>query len=147
MDVSNLSNLWTAWPVSGPSRISTLLGGTNNLVWRADATDGQSYVLRLSPDLTHISRIRYESALLQALSDKDLPFRLPLPLRANSGDIIVRFEQEQGTAALATLSPLLPGKLQDRSPERNDLLIASHAGSTLALLDNALASLSEIQSP
>jgi Ser/Thr protein kinase RdoA (MazF antagonist) len=141
----DFSNLWTAWPVSGPWHISPLLGGTNNAVWRADAADGQSYVLRLSPDLTRIPRIRYEARLLQSLSDKDLPFRLPVPLRANSGDIIVLFEQERGTTALATLSHLLPGNLQDRPPERNDPLGASHAGLTLALLDDALAMLPDIQ--
>jgi homoserine kinase type II len=143
----DVSNLWTAWPVSGPWHISPLLGGTNNFVWRADGADHESYVLRLSADLTRIPRIRYEAELLQYLSDKDLPFRLPLPLRANSGDIIVLFEQEQGAVAFATLYPLLPGKLQDRPPERNDPLSASHAGSTLALLDDALATLPEIQPP
>ena len=143
----DVSNLWTAWPVSGPWHISPLLGGTNNFVWRADGADNQSYVLRLSPDLARIPRFRYEAELLQCLSDKDLPFRLPLPLRANSGDIIVLFEQEQGAAAFATLYPLLPGNLQDRPPERNDPLSASHAGSTLALLDDALATLPEIQPP
>ena len=143
----DISNLWTAWPVSGPWRISPLLGGTNNFVWRADVADNQSYVLRLSPDLTRIPRIRYEAELLQCLSDKDLPFRLPLPLRANSGDIIVLFEQEQGVAAFATLYPLLPGNRQDRPPERNDPLSASHAGSSLALLDDTLATLPEIQPP
>lgn len=141
----NISNLWTAWPIPGPWRISPLPGGTNNCIWRADGADNQSYVLRLSSDLTHIPRIRYEARLLQALSEKDLPFRLPLPLRANSGDIIVLFEQEQGTTALATLCPLLPGNLSDLPPGRNDPLSASHAGSILALLDNTLATLPEIQ--
>jgi homoserine kinase type II len=143
----DVSNLWTAWPVSGPWRISPLLGGTNNSIWRAEAADDQSYVLRLSPDLTRIPRIRYEAELLQSLSDIGLPFRLPLPLRAHSGDIIVLFEQGQGTAAFATLYPLLPGNLQDRPPERNNPLSASLAGSTLALLDDALATLPEILLP
>lgn len=141
----DISNLWTSWPISGPWNLSPLSGGTNNSVWRADAADGQSYVLHLSPDLTRIPRIRYEAQLLQALSDKNLPFLLPVPLRANSGDIIVLFEQEQGTAALATLSHLLPGNLQDRPPERNNPLSASHAGFTLGLLDAALATLPDIQ--
>jgi homoserine kinase type II len=68
---------------------------------------------------------------------------IPLPLRATSGDIIVLFEQEKGTPALATLYPLLPG----RPPERNDPINASKAGSTLALLDSALEALPEIQPP
>jgi len=40
----DISNLWKAWPVSGPWHLSPLLGGTNNLMWRADAADGQSSV-------------------------------------------------------------------------------------------------------
>ena len=143
----DLSNLWAAWPISGPWRISPLVGGTNNVMWRADTADGQSYVLRLSADLTRAPRMRYEAKLLQALAEKDLPFRLPVPLQANSGDIIVRFAQEQGSEMLATLSPLLPGNLHDRPPERNDLLSASHAALALALLDKALATLPDIQPP
>ncbi len=139
----NVSNLWKAWPVAGPWHLSPMAGGTNNLVWRAETADGQSYVLRISFEMNRIPRIRYEAALLEALSDKQLPFLLPLPLRASSGDIIVLFEQEEGTLALATLYPLLPGSL----PERNDPINASKAGSTLALLDGALATLPEIQPP
>ena len=61
----DISNLWTSWPICGPWHIFPLSGGTNNSVWRADAADGQAYVLRLSPDLTRIPRIRYEAQLLQ----------------------------------------------------------------------------------
>ncbi len=139
----DISNLWTAWPVAGPWQVSPLAGGTNNLVWRVETADGQSYVLRLSTDITSIPRIRYEAALLQALTNKQLPFLLQLPLRANGGDIIVLFEQETGIPALATLYPLLPGSL----PDRNNRISASNAGSTLALLDVALATLPEINPP
>ncbi len=139
----DLSKLWTAWPVAGPWSLTPLQGGTNNLIWRVGTADGQSYVLRLTPDITRIPRIRYEAALLQALQGKQLPFLLPIPLQAKSGDMIVSFEQETGTPALATLQPLLPGSL----PERDDSSNASQAGSTLALLDVALATLPEIQPP
>src|SRR5436305_9021483 len=115
-------SLWAAWPISGPWRISPLLGGTNNVILRADTTDGQSYVLRLSTDLTRAPRMRYEAELLQALEDENLPFHLPVPLKANSGDSIVRFEHEQGTETIAALFPMLPGHLHDRPPERHDLL-------------------------
>ncbi|GHO71278.1 hypothetical protein KSC_101700 [Ktedonobacter sp. SOSP1-52] len=81
----DVSNLWAAWPVSGPWHISPLLGGMNNAMWRADTADGQSYVLRLSTNLGRVPRIRYEAQLLQALEDEDLPFRLPVPLKATSG--------------------------------------------------------------
>src|SRR5260370_13283597 len=99
----DVSNLWKAWPVEGPWYISPLAGGTNNLVWRVETADGQFYVLRLSTDISSIPRIRYEAALLHALSNKQLPFLLQLPLRANTDDIIVLFEQESVTQALSIL--------------------------------------------
>jgi len=138
-----LSNLWTAWPIAGPWHLFPLHGGTNNHVWRVVTADEQSYVLRLLPDATHIPRIRYEAALLRALSDKQLPFLLPLPLQSNNGDIIVPCEQETGASTIATLSPFLPGCL----PDRNDHTYVSQAATTLALLDNALATLPEISLP
>jgi homoserine kinase type II len=141
------SNLWTAWPVSGPWHISRLLGGTNNAMWRADTADGQSYVLRLSTDLSCAPRMLYEAQLLQALEARGFPFRLPVPLKATSGDIIVHFVQAQGTETIATLSPLLPGHLHDRPPECHDLESAAHAALILALLDQALATLPEIPPP
>ncbi|HLG79066.1 MAG TPA: phosphotransferase [Ktedonobacteraceae bacterium] len=142
----DILNLWTVWPVSGPWRIAPLEGGTNNSVWRADGVDGQSYVLRILSDLSSIPRCRYEAQLLQMLSESELPFRLPLPLRAKHGDIVVLFEWE-GSTAVAMLYPLLPGRLQDFPPESNDLVSASHAGAALALLDTALATLPEIPYP
>lgn len=139
----DLADLWVAWPVAGPWHLTRLAGGTNNPVWRAETANGQAFVLRLSSEMAGIPRVRYESALLGALSDKQLPFLLPLPLRANSGDIIVPFEGKTGVPAFATLYPLLPGS----RPDRNDSIIASKAGFTLALLDAALATLREFQPP
>ncbi len=147
MDITNATNLWTEWPIAGPWHLSPLAGGTNNSIWRADATDGQAYVLRLTPDLTRIPHSLYEAELLQALYEKNLPFRLPLPLSTKNGERIVLFGQEQEKPAFATLYPLLPGFSPNRPPERNDLLSASHAGATLALLDEAFATLDEIPLP
>jgi homoserine kinase type II len=139
----DISNLWLAWQIKGPWTLSPLSGGTNNLIWRAETADGQVYVLRLARDVSDVPHMRYEGAILQALSEKDLPFLLPLPIKANSGDIIVSFEQEAGTPSVASLHPLLPGRL----PDRNDHRIASNAGTALALLDSALASQPEISVP
>ncbi len=140
----DISHLWAAWPIPGPWRVAPLTGGTNNLVWRVDAADGQAYVLRPSRDLPAIPRIRYEAELLQALSQRSLPFRLPVPVKANNGDVIVSFEPESGVSAFASLFPLLPGKSHAHPPERNDLLSAAHAATMLALLDEALATLPDI---
>ena len=135
-----LAQLWKAWPIAGPWRLSPLSGGTNNLVWHAEAANGERYVLRLLPDLTQLPRLRYETALLWALSNVDLPFRLPLPIRTHSGDGIACLEQEAETLAFAILSPFLPGE----RPDRNDPSLAPPAGTALAALDNALAALPEI---
>ncbi len=62
----DLAQLWQAWPIAGPWRLSPLAGGTNNLVWRGETADGEFYVLRLFPDLTQLPRLRYEVALLRA---------------------------------------------------------------------------------
>ena len=84
----NISGLLDAWPIMGPVRIEFLQQGVNNHVWRVDAADGQMYVLRVLPSSEDLPRIRYEAILLYALSEKELPFRLPLPLRASNGDMI-----------------------------------------------------------
>lgn len=142
-----IPELWAAWPICGPWRLSPLPGGTNNTVWRADTADGQSYVLRLCTAVNRAPGLRYEAWLLQALADKGLPFQLPVPLRASNGDVLVSGEQEDGSQVIATHSLFLPGHLCDRPPQRHDLLSASHAASTLALLDNALATLPDLLSP
>ncbi len=138
----DLANLWTVWPTSGPWKLSPMVGGTRNQVLRVDVENGQSYILRLSTNLTRIPGIYYETAILQALSDKGLPFRLPLLLKTKNGEFTVQVEQDTGMLACATLYPFLPGYL----PE-HDLFSVSCAGAALAQLDNALATLSKIQRP
>lgn len=139
------TDLWTAWPVTGPWRTFPLVGGTNNLISGAEAADGQMFVLRIVPDTTQVLRLHYEAALLEALSNQGLPFLLPVPLKAKSEDTVVSFEQKDGTTALATLCPLLPGKLIDR--EDRTISRTTSAGSALAVLDRAFASLPEIEMP
>jgi homoserine kinase type II len=139
----DLAQLWQAWPITGPWRLSPLSGGTNNLVWRAETVDGKRYVLRLFPDLTQLPRLRDEAALLRALSNADLLFRLPLPIRTLHGESIAFLEQETETPAFAVLSPFLPGE----RPDRNDSSLAPPAASAMAALDHALATLPEIAAP
>ena len=139
----NVTKLLTAWPIKGPCQTSPLRRGMNNRVWRVEAADGQIYVLRVLPDELALPRVRYETALLHALSEKQLPFRLPLPLKANSGDIIVPFEPETGKNTIATLQAFLPGS----TPDRHDSIKAAQAGEALAVLDTALATLPELHAP
>jgi Ser/Thr protein kinase RdoA (MazF antagonist) len=122
-------NLWQAWPIEGPWHLTPLSGGKNKQVWRAEAANGQCYVLRLIPDVSYIPHLRYEAALLEAVSHQHPPFLLPLPLQAHNGDIVVPCEQEAERWTFATLSPLLPGHLLF---DRNDLVIATNAADALA---------------
>ncbi len=139
-DKMDLAQLWQAWPIAGPWRLSPLSGGTNNLVWRADTADGECYVLRVFPDFTQLPRLRYEATLLLALSNVSLPFRLPIPIMTCSAESIAFLEQEAEMQAFAVLSPFLPGE----RPDRNDLSLASPAGVSMAVLDNALAALPKV---
>src|SRR5690348_14190071 len=102
----SISHLWQAWPIEGPWHLTPLSGGKNKRVWRVEAANGQCYVLRLVADVSHIPRLRYEAALLEAVSHQQPPFLLPLPLQAHNGDIVVPCEQEAGRWTFATLSPL-----------------------------------------
>ena len=135
----NILELLAAWPIREVVHLEPIHQGINNHVWRIDATDGQSYVLRVLPGSGDLPRVRFEAALLDALSQKPLPFRLPLPLLSRSGDIVVPFEQETGSSTVATLHPFLPGS----KPDRNDPSRAAQAGTALAVLDTALAALPE----
>lgn len=141
----NREDLWKAWPVAGPWRTFPLVGGTNSFIEGVEAADGQKFVLRIVPDNTQVPRLHYEAALLEALSNQGLPFLLPIPLKAKSGDTVVSFEQEDDTTALATLCPLLPGRLTDR--DDRTISMTTSAGSALAVLDRAFASLPELQTP
>src|SRR5579859_3326231 len=98
-DHMDFAQLWRAWPIAGPWRLSPLSGGTNNLVWRAETVDGERYVLRLFPDLTQLPRLHYEAALLEALSHADLPFRMPLPIRTRHGESVAFLKRETETLA------------------------------------------------
>src|SRR5450631_615845 len=135
-DNTNLTQLWQAWPIAGPWHLLPLSGGTNNLVWRVETADGERYVLHLFPDLSQLSRRRYEAALLSALSHIDLPFRLPLPIKTHNGEDIASIEHGAETLAFAILSPFLPGE----RPDRNDPTLAFSGGVAMSVLDNTLVS-------
>jgi homoserine kinase type II len=131
-------NLEQAWPIEKPLSFSRLQGGVNNQVWKVEMAEGQSYVLHLIPDENYVARIRYEIAVLKALSEKPLPFLLPISVKTRVGDNIGTIKQENGEEIFAVLTPLLPGHLYDRSASD----IAVNAAMALARLDSAFAELS-----
>ncbi len=133
-------NLENVWPIEKPLSFSFLQGGVNNQVWKVEMAEGNSYVLRLIPDRNYIAHIRYEVAVLRALSEKSLPFLLPVPVKTWDGDSIGTIEQEDGEEVFALLTPLLPGRLHDR----NNVAIVANAGVALAQLDSAFAEISDM---
>ncbi len=132
--------LENVWPIEKPLRFSPLQGGVNNQTWKIEMAEGQSYVLRLIPDKNYVEHIRYEVAVLKALSEKNLPFLLPVPVKTRDGDSIGLIEQEDNEAVFALLTPLLPGHLHDRNASD----IATNAAVALAQLDSAFAELSDM---
>lgn len=142
MNVSNLFDILTNWPVEAATALTPLAGGTNNRAWLVTTAGQTAYVLRLISGTIDLPRFRYEAALLAALCDKGLPFQLPLPLQARSGDMLVLVEQENAEPAIATLTPFLPGKI----PERN-AVNSARVGVALAQLDAALATIPESALP
>jgi len=141
MDASNLLNLLTGWPIEPPFHLTLLPGSTNNLAWSVTTADRSSYVLRLTPGVPDLPRIRYEVALLQALGQQALPFALPICLPARCGEHFLLVEQEH-EPAIATLMPLLPGSV----PER-DAVNSVSVGVALAQLDIALATVAASSLP
>ena len=132
-------NLENIWPIEKPVSFVPLQGGINNQVWKVEMAEGQSYVLRRIPDRNYVEHIRYEAAVLRALSEKSLPFLLPVPVKTRDGDSIGIVEQKDGEDVFALLTPLLPGRL----PDRNNIEIATTAAVALAQLDSAFAELSD----
>lgn len=133
-------DLWHAWPIVGPWRLSRLAGGTNNIVLKGETPSGTGYVLRVYHDPQYMERVHYEGEVLQALNEQGLPFSLPLPLHALDGTSTVSFETEEGTPAFALLYPYLPGGHPDPITPSH----AAAAAEAIALMDGALATVPEI---
>ncbi len=128
--------LWRAWPVAGPWTLSRLAGGTNNAIWRADASDGQRYALRIVRDRSQEPALRYEAQLLGELARLPLSFAVPAPIPTISSDAL--YVSDGDEACIAILTPLLPGL----PPARTDLAVLPFAARALGELDLTLASLS-----
>jgi homoserine kinase type II len=145
------SDLYTAWPIVGPWQLTPMTGGTNSLVWRAEAADHACYILRIIPDGSARAKVYYETTLLRSIAAYHLPFALPLPIETRDGELFVPYEQENGQGAVAVLTPFLAGHPLNRAIDRNDMELTKVAARALAQLDQALAQLpldmQEVESP
>jgi homoserine kinase type II len=135
------TDLYTIWPIAGPWQLSPMTGGTNSLVWRAEAADSSLYTLRLIPNTSMGESVSDEAMLLEALAAHHLSFKLPLPIRTRDGALFVLCELENGERALAVLTPFLDGRPLNRVADRNDEHLSRLAAEALAQLDQAFASL------
>jgi Ser/Thr protein kinase RdoA (MazF antagonist) len=121
-----------AWGVRFPYRLSPLVHGTNNAVWRVESSSGE-FVLRVYGNHADPQRLRFEQEVLTHLESAGLLFALPVPLPTMAGERCVQFESDDGEV-LATLTHLIPGE----PPRRDDLEQAVAAGEAIGALDNAL---------
>jgi homoserine kinase type II len=126
-----LGDLVAAWPLAGPPAVRPVTSGTNNRTVRIE-TPGGAYLLRVYRNTRDSARVRYEHAVLLALQDAGLSFRVPAPLPSGDGTGPTLIETADGS--LAALFPELPGA----APDRTDPAHLAACGAALAELHAAL---------
>ncbi|MBE9170455.1 phosphotransferase [Pleurocapsales cyanobacterium LEGE 06147] len=107
--------------------------GSSNETYFVDTSDNR-FVLKLYAATTKIAQIRYEHSLLTFLQHTDLPFAIPVPIRADCGDTLILVEVD-GRLLNAALLPRLVGQ----PVARRNLNQIQAAGFALAKLHNQLA--------
>lgn len=137
MDVLDLRDIWHAWPVPGPWRLTPLTGGANNRVYRVEAPGARQYVLRVLLNHADEDRLRAECVILAALTEANLPFAVPMPLLTREGLPFLKLEPPGGPVRLLVLADFFAGE----HPHRDDAALAEGAASALGMLDRALAGL------
>lgn len=125
--VDDVAPILAHWGVTGPFALRVIDIGSNNDTRAVDAPAG-AYVLRIQ-DMP-VARVTWEYRLLERLRAAGLPFAVPQPLRARSGETFVAFD-----GRVASLFPTIPGE----RPRDGDLAHARAAGEALAVLDRVLA--------
>ena len=77
---TELGALVAAWPLARPLRVRPVASGTNNRTVRIESPGG-AYLLRVYRNTRDPARVRYEHAVLLALQESGLSFRVPAPGR------------------------------------------------------------------
>ncbi len=119
------------WRIPSPRQVVPASRGVNNLSSFVHSPDG-SYFLRVYQNTSERGRILYEHEVLLRLQGAGLPFEVPRPLRADSGETFVWVG-----GAVAALFPVIPGDHPD--PERIEHVEA--CAGALAELDRALVTI------
>lgn len=131
---ADLSALAAHWPVVTPwSPRSTDWGTINRTFFVGGA--GETHVLKLYGRDTDPAQLRYEHRILTGLGRADLPFSVPAPRPAVSGETRLPVSGAEGI--LASLFPLLDGQTVRRGEPGH----ARRAGAAMGALHRALAAL------
>jgi Ser/Thr protein kinase RdoA (MazF antagonist) len=101
-----------AWDLGGGCRLRASPGGKSRLTRFLDTPTG-SYVVTAYEPGTSPERVRYEQALLTALGAAGVPFAVPVPVPARSGEAIVPTVDSDGERLVA-LFTVVPGDGLDR---------------------------------
>ncbi|MEG4349315.1 phosphotransferase [Microcoleus sp. LAD1_D3] len=97
-------------------------------------TSYNQFVLKLYAATTETAQIHYEHSLLAFLQSTDLPFAIPVPICASSGETFIAIEAD-GRSLNAALFPRIVGQAMDR----RNLAQIQAAGFALAKLHDRLA--------
>ncbi len=122
--------LWTQLP-----HLEPIAKGTNNQSYLV-TSGAQSWILKRYRNAGLLARIRFEHELLRALASANLPFAVPSPVRAISGENTVEIANGANAIRYA-LFQRIPG----RAARFGSLEDAFRCGKALAELDLALAAI------
>ncbi len=125
----NWDDLRQSWPIPEPRSSRSLDSGVNNRTQVLETASG-SFVLRVYPPDRGLEHIRYELAVLQALQQKPLSFRIPVPVLTTAGETVA-----VSNGKVMTLTHWMPGS----TPQESNLEQTRLAGHALAEVDQALA--------
>ncbi|MCU6795173.1 phosphotransferase [Paenibacillus sp. WQ 127069] len=108
--VSNMDAIVQQYFNNGVWTVETGESGVNNTT-RFILYRNRKYVLRIYENHADLDKVRYEHAVLQALQQSKLSYRIPSPIVALSGDTYVRTQANQ----LAVLFEYIEGSRADLS--------------------------------
>jgi Ser/Thr protein kinase RdoA (MazF antagonist) len=109
--------------------------GVNNSSFLVVTATGE-YILNSYLDVMSREQLEFEHALLTALNAAGLPFAVPAPIPASSGDTIVTIDQRSQVQHWS-LTRRIPG----RAAERDNVSDAAVSGEALASLHRALGTI------
>ena len=127
----NWEELQEIWPLPGPWSLRPIVQGINNLTQIIETPAG-NYILRIYDSGRPLEHIGYELSLLGELQKVSLPFRIPAPIPAVTGELFAIY-----SGKIITMSPWLAGL----PPQNDNLEQAWSAGQALAELGQALRGL------